>query len=175
MAARVEAGTVVTVAYEIRDADGELLDEEGAVAAYLHGGHGGIFPKVEAALEGGAVGHEVALTLDPEDAFGDYDPMLLRVEPREAFPDVLQEGMRFEGVPGDEAGEGDGRIFTVTGIADEQVVIDGNHPLAGERVWFRCKVTQVRPATAEELRHGHAHGEHSPEDEAGAIGDDDRR
>ncbi len=177
MAARVEPGAVVTIAYEIRDGDGALLDEEGASVAYLHGGYGGIFPKVEAALEGGAVGHEVALGLEPEDAFGDYDPQLLRVEPRESFPEVLQEGMRFEGVPGDDAQEGDGRIYTVTGIADDRVVIDGNHPLAGERVWFRCKVTSVRPATGDELRHGHAHGEHAPEDEAPADVDvdDDRR
>jgi len=163
-APRIEAGTVVTLSYEIRDADGDLLDEEGATVAYLHGGFGAIFPKVEAALEGQGTGHEVAMTLDPEDAFGDYDPQLLRVEPREAFPEVLQEGMRFEGVPGEAPSE-DLRVYTVTGIADDKVVVDGNHPLAGERVWFRCTVREVRPATAEELRHGHAHGEHAPEGE----------
>jgi FKBP-type peptidyl-prolyl cis-trans isomerase SlyD len=173
MAGRVEAGAVVTIAYELRDIDGALLDDEGASVAYLHGGYGGIFPRVEAALEGGEVGHEVSLSLEPEDAFGEYDAELLRVEPRESFPDVLQEGMRFEGVPGDESQDGDGRIYTVTGIAEDQVVIDGNHPLAGERVWFRCRVTGVRAATDEELRHGHAHGEHAPEDEAPAG--DDRR
>jgi FKBP-type peptidyl-prolyl cis-trans isomerase SlyD len=169
---RVEAGSVVTIAYELRDSEGALLDEEGASVAYLHGGFGGIFPKVEAALEGGAIGHEVALSLEPEDAFGDYDPELLRVEPRESFPGVLQEGMRFEGVPGDEGGEGEGRIYTVTGIAEDQVVVDGNHPFAGERVWFRCTVTGVRQATDDELRHGHAHGEHAPEDDpdAAAVG-----
>jgi len=174
MAGRVESGAVVTIAYELRDVDGALLDEEGACVAYLHGGYGGIFPKVEAALEGSGVGHELTLSLEPEDAFGDYDAGLLRVEPREAFPGVLTEGMRFEGVPGADSPDGDGRIYTVTGIADEQVVVDGNHPLAGERVWFRCKVTGVRPATDDELRHGHAHGEHAPEDE-GQDGDDDQR
>ena len=166
MAGRIDPGTVVTVAYELRDVDGALLDEEGATVAYLHGGYGGIFPKVEAALEGHGPGHEVALTLEPEDAFGDYDPELLRVEPREAFPDVLQEGMRFEGVPGEAPSE-DLRVYTVTGIADDKVVVDGNHPLAGERVWFRCTVRGIRPATAEELRHGHAHGEHAPESDEG--------
>ena len=89
------------------------------------------------------------------------------MEPRDAFPEVLQVGMRFEGVPGDEASGDDARIYTVTGIADEQVVVDGNHPLAGERVWFRCTVREVREATEEELRHGHAHGEHAPEGEEG--------
>ncbi len=166
MAERVEAGTVVTLAYELRGSDGALLDEEGAVVAYLHGGHGGIFPRVEAALEGHGPGHEVALSLDPEDAFGDYDAEFLRVEPREAFPDVLQVGMRFEGIPG-EAPTEELRVYTVTAIADDRVVVDGNHPLAGERVWFRCEVKAVRAATPEELRHGHAHGEHAPEGEGG--------
>ena len=166
MAARIDAGTVVTLAYELRASDGEYLDEPGATVAYLHGGFGGIFPKVEAALQGHGAGHVVEISLEPEDAFGDYDPQLLRVEPREAFPEVLQEGMRFEGVPGD-APAGELVVYTVTGIADEQVVVDGNHPLAGERVLFKCTVQDVRPATPEELRHGHAHGEHSPEsDEA---------
>ena len=169
MAARIDAGTVVTLAYEIRDVDGALLDEPGATVAYLHGGHGGIFPKVEAALAGQGPGYELDVTLEPEDAFGDYDPELLHAEPREAFPDILQVGMRFEGLPGDEPDEDPGkepRIYTVTDIAEDQVVIDGNHPLAGERVWFKCAVTAVRAATAEEIRHGHAHDENAPEHDA---------
>lgn len=165
-APRIEAGTVVTLSYELRASDGALLDEPGATVAYLHGGYGGIFPKVEATLEGHGPGHEAALSLEPEDAFGDYDPELLRVEPREAFPEVLQEGMRFEGVPGDEPSD-DLRVYTVTGIADDKVVVDGNHPLAGERIWFKCTVLEVRPASPEEISHGHAHGEHAPEGEEG--------
>jgi FKBP-type peptidyl-prolyl cis-trans isomerase SlyD len=163
MAGRVEAGAVVTIAYEIRSVDGELLDEEDATVAYLHGGYGGLFPKVEAALEGQAVGHEVEMPLLPEDAFGEYDPSLLRVEPREAFPEILQEGMRFEGVPGEDSGD-ELRVYTVTGISEDKVVVDGNHPLAGERIWIRCAIRDVRAATEDELRHGHAHGEHAPED-----------
>ena len=83
---RIDRGSVVTLAYELRNADGEPLEEEGARLAYLHGGYGGIFPRVEEALQGTEVGHELSLTLDPEDAFGDYDPDLLRVEPRDRFP-----------------------------------------------------------------------------------------
>src|SRR5258706_11832481 len=97
----IDRGKVVTLSYELRDRDGQALEDEGAELAYLHGGFGGIFPKVEAALDGKDVGHEVALTLEPEDAFGEYDAELLRVEPRASFPETLEGGMRFEGVPGD--------------------------------------------------------------------------
>ncbi len=154
---RIERGAVVTIAYELRDCDGKLLDEEDASVAYLHGGFGGIFPKVEAALEGKEPGAELRLSLDPEDAFGEYDAQLLRVEPRAKFPEVLEVGMSFEGVPGE--GDRESRIYSVTDIAGDSVVVDGNHPLAGERLWFACTVREVRPATEDELAHGHPHGE----------------
>ncbi|HUL94660.1 MAG TPA: peptidylprolyl isomerase [Usitatibacter sp.] len=153
----IKRGMVVRLDYELKDCDGELLEDEGAQLEYLHGGYDGIFPKVEEALEGQDVGHELALTLEPEDAFGDYDAQLLRVEPRASFPEALEVGMRFEGVPGDD--EEEALIYTVTDITAESVVVDGNHPLAGERLWFKGKVSAVRPATAEELQHGHPHGD----------------
>jgi len=153
----IERGTVVTLDFELRNARGESLEDEGAKLAYLHGGFGGIFPKVEEALEGKEVGQEIAVTLEPEDAFGEYDAELLRVEPRERFPETLELGMQFEGVPGDRAEES--RIYTITDITDEAVVVDANHPLAGERLWFRCAVSDIRPATPEELTHGHVHGD----------------
>jgi FKBP-type peptidyl-prolyl cis-trans isomerase SlyD len=154
---RIDRGKVVTLSYELRDRDGKPLEEEGARLAYLHGGFGGIFPKVEAALEGKAVGEEVILTLEPDDAFGEYDADLLRVEPRKQFPETLEVGMRFEGVPGER--EEDSQIFTVTDITDDTVVVDANHPLAGERLWIKCAIAEVRAATEEELAHGHVHGD----------------
>jgi FKBP-type peptidyl-prolyl cis-trans isomerase SlyD len=153
---RIDRGTVVTLAFELKDCDGQPLDEPGAEMAYLHG-FGGIFPKVEEALQGKRVGHEMSVTLDPDDAFGEYDAELLRVEGRERFPETLEVGMRFEGIPGDR--EEDMRIYTVTDITDDKVVVDGNHPLAGERLWFKCKVKDVRKATEDELAHGHVHGD----------------
>ena len=152
---RIESGTVVVLDYELKDADGDLLEEAGASLSYLHGGYGGIFPKVEAALQDKQVGHELSLTLDPEDAFGEYDAELLRVEPRNRFPETLEVGMQFEGVPGDD--EDAAQIYTVTDIAEDKVVVDANHPYAGERVWFKCAVKEVRRATPQELAHGHAH------------------
>jgi FKBP-type peptidyl-prolyl cis-trans isomerase SlyD len=154
---RIESNTVVTLAYELRNADGEPLEEDSAELAYLHGGYGGIFPKVEEALDGQEVGHEMSLTLEPEDAFGEYDADLLRVEPRNRFPETLQVGMQFEGVPGED--EGQAMIYTVTDVTSDAVVVDANHPYAGERLWFRCSVKDVRPATEEEVEHGHVHGD----------------
>jgi FKBP-type peptidyl-prolyl cis-trans isomerase SlyD len=155
---QINRGKVVTLDYELQNADGEDLEEEGAQVAYLHGGFGGIFPKVEAALEGKEVGHEASVTLEPDDAFGEYDAELIRVEPRERFPKEIEVGMQFEGVPGER--EEDAIIYTITDITSERVVVDGNHPLAGERLWFKCAVTHVRAATEDELIHGHVHGDH---------------
>lgn len=154
----IAPNTVVTLNYSLTDSDGESIESD-ATLAYLHGGYEGIFPKVEAALAGKTVGGSLEISLDPEDAFGDYDEGLIRLEPVSVFPPNLEVGMQFEGVP---PGEEDDRwiVYTVTDIADGQVVVDGNHPLAGERLLFRCIVAEVRAASAEEVSHGHPHGAH---------------
>src|SRR5688500_6430923 len=152
---QIEQGRVVTLTYELRGADGEPLEEDNARLAYLHGGFGGIFPKVEEALEGKGVDHELAITLEPKDAFGEYDADLLRVEPRNLFPEALEVGMQFEGVPG-EGGDEANRIYIVTDIAADKVVVDANHPYAGERLWFKCVVRELRRASPEEIAAGHA-------------------
>ena len=154
----IAKNTVVTLTYDIIDSDGEAI-ETSATLAYLHGGHAGIFPKVEDALTGKTVGGELTLTLEPEDAFGVYDENLIRMEPAAVFPKDVVVGTQFEGLPD---GDDDDRwiIYTVTDIADGQVVVDGNHPLAGERLFFKCTVADVREASAEEITHGHPHGAH---------------
>jgi FKBP-type peptidyl-prolyl cis-trans isomerase SlyD len=154
----VANNTVVTLNYNLTDSDGEAI-ETNATLAYLHGGYEGIFPKVEEGLVGKSVGGEFAISLEPEDGFGDYDENLIRMEPASVFPANVEVGMQFEGVP---PGEDDDRwiIYTVTDIADGQVVVDGNHPLAGERLIFKCTISDIRAATPEEISHGHPHGEH---------------
>jgi FKBP-type peptidyl-prolyl cis-trans isomerase SlyD len=154
----IDRGTVVKLDYELKNGDGEPLEDEGAQIEYLHGGFGGIFPKVEEKLEGKDVGDEMVITLEPVDAFGEYDAELLRAEPRDRFPTVIEVGMRFEWVPGDRDDEA--LIYTITDITPETVVVDGNHPLAGERLWFKAKVSALRKATQDELTHGHVHGDH---------------
>ncbi len=159
------SNTVVTLSYKLFSTTGELIEESAQPITYLHGGHHGIFPKIEAALAQKKVGDLCSVTLEPEDAFGEYDAELVRVEPQERFPAEVKVGMQFEGYAGqgndqdDEAGD-DQRVYTVTDVADGKVVVDGNHPLAGQRLRFDCTVLGVRPASAEEMAHGHVHGEH---------------
>jgi FKBP-type peptidyl-prolyl cis-trans isomerase SlyD len=129
---------------------------------YLHGGYDGTFPKIEEALDGHEQGFETKLQLEPDDAFGDYDQELIKIEPRDRFPEPLEVGMQFEGVP-EDGDEEDAIVYTVTDVAEDKVVLDGNHPLAGMALRFELKVTDVREATAEEIEHGHVHGENGLE------------
>jgi FKBP-type peptidyl-prolyl cis-trans isomerase SlyD len=96
--------------------------------------------------------------VEPEDGFGDYDPELVKLETAERLPPEIEVGMQFEAHTSADDEQGSGTVFTVTDIADGKVVLDGNHPWAGKRLRFDCQVLDVRPATAEEVEHGHVHG-----------------
>ena len=149
----INSNTVVSLDVELSDIWGNLIERSNEPVQYLHGGYNDIFPLVEAALQGKREKDAVEVRLEPEDAFGDYDELLLRVQPRSSFPEPLEVGMRFVGEAGSED---DGLVFTVTDIADNQVVLDGNHPLSGMALKFACTVAGVRPATAEEIANGSA-------------------
>lgn len=154
---QIGKNTVVSLTYQLTGSDGNLIEQTQEPVSYLHGGYEGIFPLVEEALEGKEAGYACEVRLTPEDAFGEYEEELVRVEPRRLFPPSLKVGMQFEG-SSEESGES--RIYTVTDIAEDKVVVDGNHPLAGQTVLFSCTVTEVRAASSEELSHGHVHGPH---------------
>lgn len=141
----------VTVRYRLFDVLGEPLETGARELTFMQGGYGAVFPLIEQALEGQAVGYETTVHLEPEDGFGDYDPDLVRLAPRENFPDDLEVGMTFEGVPGVDDGDEDDGLYTVTDFTDEAVVLDGNHPLAGMALRFELKVVDVRAATQEEI------------------------
>ena len=146
---QISMNTVVTMTYELKNSKGELLEESKEPVAYLHGGYDNIFPKVEEMMHGKAVGDEVEVTLEPIDAFGDYDEELVQIEPESAFPaEQLKEGMQFEGE--DETGEV--ILYTITNIADGKVVVYGN------RLLFKATITDVRKARTEEVDHKHVHG-----------------
>lgn len=149
---------VVSLRYELFDSGGDLLEKIEAPISYLHGGYDGIFPLVEETLDGKSVGEQFSVTLQPNDAFGEYEHELVEVEARSAFPKNVAVGMQFDGGP-EGADDEDCLQFTVIEVTEEEVTVDGNHPLAGKTLTFNCTVTGIRPATAEELSHGHVHDE----------------
>lgn len=155
---KIARDTVVSINYELSDANGKLLEKTSKPISYLHGGYHGMFPMVEEALQGKSAGDSCKLTMDPQDAFGEYDSKLVCTEPRHLFPENVAVGMQFEG--GAE-GSDDVMIYTVAEVAQDKVVVDGNHPLAGQTLNFSCTVTEVRAATQEEITHGHVHREGS--------------
>lgn len=167
---KIVKNSVVTLKYRLTDAQGEFIEETDEPVEYLHGGYDGIFPKVEEALEGQEAGYKSEMQLEPADAFGEYDADQVRVEERSKFPEPLEVGMRFEGVPEDE--EEEPEILTITDLTTDTVVLDANHPLAGIALRFSLEVLEVRAASDDEVAHGHAHGAHGhdhgdPDDDEG--------
>jgi FKBP-type peptidyl-prolyl cis-trans isomerase SlyD len=155
---KVAKDSVVSLRYELTDANGVLLEKVEDPVSYLHGGYDGIFPVVEEALQGRDEGEQCNVTMQPDDAFGEYEHELVRVEPRGLFPENVAIGMQFEG-GAEGADDEDYMLYTVVDVNDKEVTVDGNHPLAGKVLNFTCTVTGVRPATEEELSHGHVHGD----------------
>lgn len=169
---KIAKNTVVTVHYKLSDAQGTLIEDGQEPMVYLHGGYENTLPKIEEALEGKAAGFDTTIQVEPEDAFGEYDADLVKVEERKNLPTPLEVGMQFEGTPdGDD--DGDALVFTVTDVADDKVVLDGNHPLAGMALRFTLSVADVRAATDEEIAHGHVHGAHGHHDDEDDEDDDD--
>lgn len=128
----------------MHDAQGVEL-QPASDLTYLHGGYGELLAALEGALEGKAPGEWIRAQLEPEQAFGEYDAGLVRVEPAERYGDGIAVGMEVEE---------DSRLYTVTDIAAGKVVLDGNHPLAGMALRFFCQVLSVRNASADEIRSG---------------------
>jgi FKBP-type peptidyl-prolyl cis-trans isomerase SlyD len=138
----------VTLKYRLFDSLGEALEDGARELVYLHGGYGAVFERVEAALSGQGEGYSTSLYLQPKDSFGDYDAELVRLASRDAFPAELEQGMTFEGVPGEEP---DGLLYIVTDFTDDSVVLDANHPLAGMALRFDLEVVAVREASVDEV------------------------
>jgi FKBP-type peptidyl-prolyl cis-trans isomerase SlyD len=145
----IAADTVVSLSLELYDAQGELLHAAEEPLLYLHG-HGGLPGALEQALEGKAAGEVVRVHLEPPNAFGDYDPELLRVEPRGRYGEGLDLGMEVE----DAFDDGEPRLYRVTDLAEDKVVLDANHPLAGIALNFSCRVLAVRAASPDEIESG---------------------
>ena len=147
---------VVSIHYTLTNSEGTVLDSSsgGEPLAYLHG-FGNIIPGLENALEGKGAGDKLSVTVEPEQGYGARDERLVQAVPRSAFKGVedIAPGMQFQA-----QGPQGARLVVVTQVADDEVTVDANHPLAGQTLNFDVEVSGVRDATAEELEHGHVHG-----------------
>ena len=135
---------MVALRVEKHDAQGVQLQPASDIT-YLHGGYGELLEALERALEGKGAGESLRVQLEPDQAFGEYDADLVRVEAAERYGAGLAVGMEVEE---------DSRLYTVTDIAAGKVVLDGNHPLAGMALRFSCQVLSVRTAKPEEISRG---------------------
>ncbi|HEX9796738.1 MAG TPA: peptidylprolyl isomerase [Anaerolineales bacterium] len=145
--------------YTLRDQAQETLDSSQGEEplGYIHG-HDNLIPGLEQALEGKQAGDSFEVTVEPAEAYGQRDEGLVETIEREQFEgiDEIEVGMRFR-----TESNGADRIVTVTEIQGDEVTIDANHPLAGEKLTFDVEVTEVRPSTDAERQHGHVHdGDH---------------
>jgi FKBP-type peptidyl-prolyl cis-trans isomerase SlyD len=146
---------VVTIAYTLKDDDGNVIDssENHGDLAYVHG-HQNIVEGLEDALAGKTEGDTVSTTVEPEKGYGDRHDQLVFSVPRSNMPDGnLEVGMQFAA----QDKEGNQQVVTLVDVADDEVKLDANHPLAGRTLHFDVTVNGVREATEEEVEHGHVH------------------
>ncbi|WP_313517084.1 peptidylprolyl isomerase [Pseudomonas sp.] len=154
----IAANKAVSIDYTLTNDAGEVIDSSagGAPLAYLQGA-GNIIVGLEKALEGKQVGDQVKVSIEPEEAYGEYSAELVTTLSRAMFEgvDELEVGMQFHA----SGPDGGMQIVTIRDLDGDDVTVDGNHPLAGQRLNFDVTVVDVRDASAEEIAHGHIHGE----------------
>ena len=148
----IKKNTVVNLAYCLKNSKGEVLDqsEENQPFAYLHG-TGQMVPGLEKELEGLAIGEKKEVTVPPSEGYGELVPSLRTEVQRANFPKGadIQPGMQFEG---ESEGQGSKRIvFEVIAVEGDKIIVDGNHPLAGQTLHFSVEIKAIREATQEEL------------------------
>jgi len=151
----IVAPCVVSLVWRLEDTQGNLIDELKEPIEFFYGGDD-LLEKVEESLADQVTGFETCLHLEPEHAFGEYDPQLVFFEERSIFPEHVEPGMQFDGMPEGATTPGlpgDG-VYTVTEVYPTHVVLDGNHPLAGIALRLDLAVRDVREATAEEIEAG---------------------
>ena len=129
---------------ELHDAQGVELSAPQEFS-YLHGGYGHMLDALERAVDGKGPGESVHVQLEPEQAFGEYDAQLVRVEPLTRYGEGIAVGMQIE--------DGD-TMYTVTEMGGGSVVLDANHPLAGMALRFSVVILTVRAAREEEIQRG---------------------
>jgi FKBP-type peptidyl-prolyl cis-trans isomerase SlyD len=160
----ISKGTVVSIDYTLKDDDGNLLDQsqEDRPLMYLQGAQN-IIPGLESALEGKAVGEEIQVRVDPEEGYGVSRPEMVQIVPRDRFEGMegeVEVGMQFHA----RNEQGGVIAVRVVKVENDEVTIDGNHPLADVPLNFAVKVSDIRIASEDELMQGR------PEVEGGCCG-----
>ena len=156
MSVLIRENSVVSVNYTLTDDDGKVLDSSDGSKpmVYLHGA-GNIVPGLEKALVGKGAGDSLKVRVEPAEAYGEVIPDGIKTIERSAFEgvDVVEVGMAFDA----QAPDGTEQHIVVTKVEGDNVTIDINHPLAGVALNFDITILSVREATKEELDHGHTH------------------
>lgn len=152
---KIQDKNVVNIKYTLTDNDKNIIDksEDGSFAFLI--GAGNIIPGLENALIGKAQGDKFDVSIDPTDAYGEYNKDLIHKVPRAQFPPDMdiEAGMQFQG----QTPDGQMTVVKVTEVQGDDVFVDNNHPLAGVQLNFAVEVTGIREASATELEHGHVH------------------
>jgi FKBP-type peptidyl-prolyl cis-trans isomerase SlyD len=149
---QIDQNTVVSIHYTLTNSEGNVMDSSVGQQplAYLHGASN-IIPGLENALTGKAVGDTLAVTVEPEQGYGEVREEMIQAVERSNFAgvDEIEVGMQFMAqTPWGE------QPVTVVGIEGDSVTLDGNHPLAGQTLKFDVEVVEVRSATDEEITAG---------------------
>lgn len=153
---QVQNDHVVSIDYTLKNDAGEVMDssEQTGPMAYLHG-HQNIIPGLEKALDEKSVGESLTVSIEPADAYGERNEEMIQTVPRSMFQgvDEIEPGMRFQAQT-----EGGVTVVTIKEVNGDEITLDGNHELAGETLHFDVEIKDVRPASEEEIEHGHVHG-----------------
>ena len=153
---QVQNDHVVSIDYTLKNDAGEVMDssEQTGPLAYLHGQQN-IIPGLEKALDDKSVGDSFTVSIEPAEAYGERNEEMIQTVPRSMFQgvDEIEPGMRFQAQT-----EGGVTVVTIKDVNGDEITLDGNHELAGETLHFDVEVKDVRPASEEEIEHGHVHG-----------------
>ncbi|VAW79048.1 hypothetical protein MNBD_GAMMA12-359 [hydrothermal vent metagenome] len=148
---QVARNMAVYFTYVVTTDDGKTMEQSDIPIGYVHGGSSGLLPKLERSLEGLSEGESLDVEIFPEDGFGESKPELIY---REKIDNVPKEFRKVGAEPKFKNEDGEVRSFTVTGIEDGDVIMDGNHPYAGKVIIFCVTITEVRDAEVEEISNG---------------------
>lgn len=149
---------IISVHYTLKNKEGEVLDSsgDGEPLHFLEGSNQ-IIPGLEKAIKGLKKGEKKSVVVRPEEGYGHHDRRFVITVDRDKLPaGEIRVGDQFQVGPSPE----ESQVVLVTAVTDKMVTLDGNHPLAGQDLYFDVEIDAVRDATDEELTHGHAHGSH---------------